>query len=371
MGYAILKFKIIKKNADMYENEEQRLLSSDKIAGETDEGVVQNQDQKEQLRPQSLADFVGQATLKEHLSVFIQAAKKRGEAIEHLLFYGPPGLGKTTLASIIASEMGGQLKTTAGPAIERPGDLAAILTNLEENDILFVDEIHRLNHSVEEILYPAMEDYVLDIVIGKGPAARSIRLDLPRFTLVGATTRVGLLTGPLRDRFGIIERLQFYTPVELQLIIKRSANLLSLSISDSAALRLATCSRGTPRIANRLLKRLRDWAMVKGNGSVDDRLCEEALAALNIDQKGLDDLDRRYLDAIITKFSGGPVGLDTLAASLAEDAGSIEDVIEPYLLQLGFLERSSRGRKACPAAYAHLGLILPETQKQAGLFGPE
>jgi len=353
----------------MYENEDQRLVSSDKIVDETEANINTHSEQKEKLRPQTLSDFVGQETLKEHLSVFIESAKVRGEAIEHLLFYGPPGLGKTTLASIIASEMGGQLKTTAGPAIERPGDLAAILTNLEENDILFVDEIHRLNHSIEEILYPAMEDYVLDIVIGKGPAARSIRLDLPRFTLVGATTRVGLLSGPLRDRFGIIERLQFYTAQELQFIIKRSADLLSLSISDSAALSLAKCSRGTPRIANRLLKRLRDWALVKGDGNIDDALTKEALNALNIDGKGLDDLDRRYLEAIIKKFSGGPVGLDTLAACLAEDAGSIEDVIEPYLLQLGFLERSSRGRKACVAAYAHLGLVPPEIEKQTGLFG--
>eukprot|EP01047_Picozoa_sp_COSAG01_P004953 COSAG01_NODE_165_length_23303_cov_269.524953_16_plen_359_part_00 len=349
-----------------------RLISPERLVEDqapmgAEEAETSQRDNK--LRPRTLSEFIGQATLKNHLDIFIKAAQQREEAIEHLLFYGPPGLGKTTLASIIASEMKGNLKTTAGPAIERPGDLAAILTNLEENDILFIDEIHRLNHSVEEVLYPAMEDFVLDIIIGKGPAARSIRLDLPKFTLIGATTRVGLLTAPLRDRFGIIERLNFYEPEDLQEIILRSANLLSLGIDEDAALALARRSRGTPRIANRLLKRIRDWAAVKADGHVSKQVADDALSVLNIDKLGLDDLDLRYLQALIKKFKGGPVGLDTIAACLAEDAGSIEDVIEPYLLQLGFIERSSRGRKACAAAYAHLGLSpIPKNDIAQTLF---
>lgn len=327
------------------------------------------EDRKEPaLRPKSLDEFVGQENLKEHIHIYIQAAQKRKECIEHLLFYGPPGLGKTTLAGIIAAEMKVSIKTTAGPAIERPGDLASMLTNLEQNDILFIDEIHRLNRAVEEVLYPAMEDHVLDIVIGKGPAARSIRLDLPPFTLIGATTRVGLLTAPLRDRFGIVERLEFYSPEELQRVITRAAGLLETPIETKAALEIAKRSRATPRIANRLLKRVRDWALVKANGDITLSLVEEALNALEIDGLGLDKLDKKYLDALINKFKGGPVGLDTLSACLSEDAGSIEDVIEPYLLQLGFIERSNRGRKACRLAYQHMGLHCPQDNTQSTLF---
>ncbi|MEK9658066.1 MAG: Holliday junction branch migration DNA helicase RuvB [bacterium] len=335
------------------------------------EAELNQEDHKEKgLRPKTIEEFIGQPIVKEHLTIFIQAAKQRQESIEHLLFYGPPGLGKTTLASIIAAEMQSNLKTTAGPAIERPGDLASILTNLQEHDILFIDEIHRLNHHVEEVLYSAMEDFALDIVIGKGPAARSIRLDLPSFTLIGATTRMGLLTAPLRDRFGIIERLNFYDAEDLQKIIIRSATLLELEIDSQAAANIATCSRGTPRIANRLLKRVRDWALVKSNGKIGPEIVQEALHALHIDRLGLDDLDRRYLSALIKKFKGGPVGLDTLAACLAEDASSIEDVIEPFLLQLGFIERSPRGRKACKAAYEHMDIafVNQEALSETNLF---
>jgi len=308
------------------------------------------------LRPRVMDEYIGQEKVNENLQVFIQAAKKRREALDHVLLYGPPGLGKTTLAGIIASELGANLRVTSGPAIERPGDLAAILTNLGENDVLFIDEIHRLNRSVEEILYPAMEDFALDIVIGKGPSARSIRIDLPRFTLVGATTRAGLLTSPLRDRFGIVNRLELYTPDELKRIVERSASILGITIDPDAAAEIAKRSRGTPRIANRLLKRIRDFAQIHGDGHIDLKVARYGLKALDIDELGLDSVDRNVLLSIIRKFDGGPVGLDTLAATTGEEADTIEDVYEPYLLQLGFLQKTPRGRKATRLAYEHLGI---------------
>ena len=308
------------------------------------------------LRPKTFDEYVGQDKIKNNLKVFIEASKKRKEALDHVLLYGPPGLGKTTLSHIIASELGVQLHITSGPSIERAGDLAAILSNLGENDVLFVDEIHRLNRAVEEILYPAMEDYALDIVLGSGPSARSMRIPLAHFTLIGATTRAGMLTGPLRDRFGVICRLEMYNPSELAVIVKRSANILKVKIAPDAAQEIASRSRGTPRIANRLLKRVRDFAEVENGGVVDLKLCKRALDLLEVDALGLDFNDRKYLQAIILKFNGGPVGLDTVSSAINEEAVTIEDVIEPYLIQLGFIARTPRGRICLPAAYKHLGI---------------
>lgn len=312
------------------------------------------------LRPQTLDDYIGQSKVKENLKVYIEAAKLRGDALDHVLFYGPPGLGKTTLAGIIANEMGVHLKVTSGPAIEKPGEMAAILNNLEEGDLLFVDEIHRLNRQVEEVLYPAMEDYCIDIMIGKGPTAKSIRLDLPKFTLIGATTRAGLLSAPLRDRFGVINRLEFYSIEELVAIITRSASVFDIQIEANGAVEMARRSRGTPRIANRLLKRVRDFAQVRYDGVITERVAKEALDMLDVDKLGLDHVDRNLLLTMIDKFGGGPVGLDTLAAATGEDAGTIEDVNEPYLIKNGLINRTPRGRVVTKNAYLHFGLDLPE-----------
>ena len=308
------------------------------------------------LRPQMLAEYIGQEKIKNNLKVYIDAAKARGESLDHVLFYGPPGLGKTTLSGIIANEMGVHMKVTSGPAIEKPGEMAAILNNLQEGDVLFVDEIHRLNRQVEEVLYPAMEDFAIDIMLGKESSARSIRLDLPHFTLVGATTRAGLLTAPLRDRFGVVQKLEFYTPGELQIIVERSAEVLGVSIEPEGAAEIARRSRGTPRLANRLLKRVRDFAQVKYDGVITKQVADFALDILDVDKVGLDNNDRSILLMMIEKFGGGPVGLETLAAALGEDAGTLEDVYEPYLLMNGFLNRTPRGRVATPLAYQHLDI---------------
>lgn len=308
------------------------------------------------LRPKTLSEYIGQTKVKENMKVYIEAAKKRGEPLDHVLLYGPPGLGKTTLSNIISNEMNSNIKITSGPAIEKPGDLAALLTNLSEFDVLFIDEIHRLNKSVEEILYPALEDYTLDIIIGKGPSARSIRLDLPKFTLIGATTKAGSLTTPLRDRFGIVERLELYEPEDLQKIVKRSAGILNVDIDDNASMEIAKRSRGTPRIANRILKRVRDYAAVLGDGKVDLNMAKIALNKLEIDDLGLDQTDRNILLTIIQKYAVGPVGIETLAATTGEEIETIEDVYEPFLMQIGFIARTPRGRIALPAAYEHLNL---------------
>ncbi len=320
------------------------------------------------LRPKSLRDYIGQEKVKENMTIYIEAAKGRGEPIDHVLLYGPPGLGKTTLSAIIANEMGVNIRITSGPAIEKPGDLAALLTNLSENDILFIDEIHRLNRSVEEVLYPAMEDYALDIIIGKGPSARSLRIDLPKFTLVGATTRAGQLSAPLRDRFGVVERLELYTTEELAMIISRSASILGIGCDDTGAQELSRRSRGTPRIANRLLKRARDFAQVMGDGVITAEIAKVALDRMEIDQLGLDSIDRRMLMAIIKNYGGGPVGIETIAAAIGEEAITLEDVCEPFLMQEGFLTRTPRGRCVTIKAYEHLGLKSPNDGGQTSLL---
>ncbi len=337
-------------------------INTSSITDSGEERIVSTNEQNEDaqiefgLRPKTLDEYIGQDKVKENLKIFIEAAKQRGEPLDHTLFYGPPGLGKTTLAGIIANEMGVNIRITSGPAIEKPGDLAALLTNLQPNDILFVDEIHRLSRSVEEILYPAMEDYALDIIIGKGPSARSIRLDLPKFTLVGATTRAGALAAPLRDRFGIINRLDMYGTRDLKKIVERSAGILGIDTDGGGAEEIAMRSRGTPRIANRLLKRVRDFAQIGGTGAISKDLARDALNRLEIDSLGLDAIDKRMLMTVINHYGGGPVGLETLAATIGEEAGTIEDVYEPYLMQIGFINRTPRGRVVTPKAYDHFGI---------------
>lgn len=329
-------------------DEDERFVTGDFISEDTE---IENG-----LRPRSLEDYIGQKKVKENLEIYIRAAKERREALDHVLLYGPPGLGKTTLAGIIANEMGVNIRITSGPAIEKAGDLAAILTNLSQHDILFIDEIHRMSRSVEEILYPAMEDYALDIIIGKGPAAKSIRIDLPKFTLIGATTRAGLLSAPLRDRFGVISRLELYEVDELKEIVMRSAGILGVEIDEEGALEIASRSRGTPRIANRFLKRVRDFAQIVGNGKIDYEIADKALRKMEVDELGLDNIDSKLLTTMIESFGGGPVGLDTLAATIGEEPNTIEDVYEPYLLQIGFISRTPRGRIATKPAYDHFGI---------------
>lgn len=343
------------------EPEGERTLSP---TARADEVVVERS-----LRPRRLAEYIGQERVKESLAIFIAAAMARSQPLDHMLLYGPPGLGKTTLATIVAVEMGVSLRITSGPAIERQGDLVSILTNLQQGDVLFIDEIHRLNRVVEEVLYSAMEDFAVDIVLGKGPAARTMRLNLPHFTLIGATTRLAMLTGPLRDRFGAVLRLDFYDLAAVEEIVWRSAEVLGVPISPAGARAVARRSRGTPRVANRLLKRVRDVAEVRGSGAITPELATEALDMLAIDEQGLDDIDRRILDSIITKFGGGPVGIDTIAAAISEETDTIMDVYEPYLIQLGFLQRTARGRVATPGAYRHLGMTAPKTTAQTSLFG--